>query len=353
MDIKTIGIDIGKNKFHVHGVNEKGKIVLKKAMTRQKLYEFMANLKPCLVGMEACGGAHHLARTLKGYGHNVRLMAIQHVKPYVKEYKNDFNDAAGICEAVSRPHMKFVSIKTNAQQNIMAIHNDRARLVEERTALANEIRGILLEEGFTIPQGIHHVIPQVTELLDPASEEITQALKTLLTDMIEDFKSKSQSIAKRETLLKELTKNNSQAQNLMTIPGVGFITATAIVGKVGDVNVFENGRQLAAWLGLVPKQYSTGGKVQLGRISKRGDRTLRALLVHGARSVLRAIKLKKEEDLSPPLKWLKSVAERRGHNKGIVAFANKMARVIWAVLAHDTRYEANDKRPSFQQKLAA
>jgi transposase len=353
MDIKTLGIDIGKNKFHLHGVNEKGKIVLKKAMTRQKLYEFMANLKPCLVGMEACGGAHHLARTLKGYGHDVRLMAIQHVKPYVKEYKNDFNDAAGICEAVSRPHMKFVGIKTNQQQNIMAIHNDRARLVEERTALANELRGILLEEGLTIPQGIHHLIPHVTDLLDPASEEISQALKRLLTSMIDDFKHKNELVKERENLLKELTKHNSQAQNLMTIPGVGFITATAIVGKVGNVDAFENGRQLAAWLGLVPKQYSTGGKIQLGRISKRGDRTLRALLVHGARSVLRAIKLKKEEELSPPLKWLKSVAERRGHNKGIVAFANKMARVVWAILANDTEYQANYTRHFKPQQLAA
>ena len=352
MDIKTIGIDIGKNKFHLHGVNDKGKTVLRKQMTRQKLYEFMANLKPCLVGMEACGGAHHLARTLKGYGHDVRLMAIQHVKPYVKEYKNDFNDAAGICEAVSRPHMKFVGIKTNQQQNIMAIHNDRARLVEERTGLANEIRGILLEEGLTIPQGIHHLVRRVTELLDPASEEIPQALKTLLTDMIEDFKSKNQSIIKRENLLKELTKNNFQVQNLMTIPGVGFITATAIVGKVGNVNTFENGRQMAAWLGLVPKQHSTGGKVQLGRISKRGDRTLRALLVHGARSVLRALKLKKDEQLSSQLQWLKSVAERRGHNKGIVAFANKMARVVWAILANDTTYQANYKHPGKQQLAA-
>lgn len=353
MDIKTIGIDIGKNKFHVHGINEQGKIMIRKAMTRQKLYEFMANLKPCLVGMEACGGAHHLARTLKDYGHDARLMAIQHVKPYVKEYKNDFNDAAGICEAVSRPHMKFVGIKTNAQQNILAIHNDRARLVEERTALANEIRGILLEEGLTIPQGIHHIVPQVSELLDPASQEISPALKRLLSSMIEEFKHKSVLVKERETLLKELTKNNVQTQKLMTIPGIGFITATIIVGKIGNVNAFENGRQMAAWLGLVPKQYSTGGKIQLGRISKRGDRTLRALLVHGARSVLRALKLKKDEQLSSQLQWLKSVAERRGHNKGIVAFANKMARVAWAILAHDTEYQPNYKRPACLQQIAA
>lgn len=353
MDIKTLGIDIGKNKFHLHGVNEKGKMVLKKAMTRQKLYEFMANLPPCLVGMEACGGAHHLARTLKNFGHNVKLMAIQHVKPYMKAYKNDFNDAAGICEAVTRPHMKFVGIKTTHQQDILAIHNDRARLVEERTGLANEIRAILLENGITIPQGIYHLIPHVTELLDPEAEEISPSLKELLADMIEDFKHKERLIKKREDRLKALAKNNHQVQNLMTTPGIGFLTATAVIGKVGNVNDFENGRQFAAWLGLVPQQHSTGGKIQLGRISKRGDRTLRALLVHGARSFLRAIKLKKDEDLSPHAKWLKSVAERRGHNKGIVAFANKMARVIWALLAHDTAYDANYKRPFTQQTLAA
>lgn len=353
MDIKTIGIDIGKNKFHLYGVNEKGKTVLRKQMTRQKLYEFMANLKPCLIGMEACGGAHHLGRTLKEYGHDVKLMAVQHVKPYTNAYKNDFNDAAGICEAVTRPHMKFVGIKTIFQQDLMAIHNDRARLVEERTALANEMRGILLESGIVIPQGIYQLIPHITQLLDPEAQEISSDLKELLSDMIEDFKHKDRSIKRREASLNKLSKNNPDAQRLMTIPGVGMITATAIVGKVGDVSAFENGRQLAAWLGLVPRQYSTGGKVHLGPISKRGDRTIRSLLVHGARSVLRAIKLRKEETLSPSLKWLKSVAERRGHNKGIVAFANKMARVIWAVLAHDMEYQDNYKRSARPQQLAA
>lgn len=352
MDIKTLGIDIGKNKFHLHGINAHGKIVVKKALTRQKLYEYMAKLQPCLIGMEACGGAHHLARMFKDMGHDVHLMAIQHVKPYVKVYKNDFNDAAGICEAVSRPHMNFVSIKTVAQQEILAIHTDRARLIEERTALANEIRGVLLEHGITIPQGIHKIIPLVTELLDPECAEITPILKGLLQSMLEDFKRKYTLIKERDTVLNELAKNNPQVQRLMTLPGIGIIIATAIVGKVGDVNVFKNGRQLAAWLGLVPNQYSTGGKTQLGRISKRGDRYLRSLLVHGARSVLVSLKRKKDEDLSSQAKWLKSVAERRGHNKGIIAFANKMARVAWALLAHGTTYQDNYNRSSFKQNLA-
>ena len=353
MDIKTLGIDIGKNKFHLHGVNQAGKIVFKKAMTRAKLYEFMANLKPCLVGMEACGGAHHLARLFKERGHDVRLMAIQHVKPYVKAYKNDFNDAAGICEAVARPHMHFVSIKTVAQQDILALHNDRSRLVEERTALANEMRGTLLEQGMTIPQGIHKIIPLVADLLDPECEDITSMLKRLLQRMSDDFKHKTLLIKECDDDLNALSKSNLQVQQLMTIPGIGTITSTAIVGKVGDVTVFKNGRQLAAWIGLVPNQYTTGGKVQLGRISKRGDRYLRSLLVHGARSVLVALKRKREENLSSLLKWLKNVAERRGHNKGIVAFANKMARMIWALLANKTEYKENYSRHSAQAKLPA
>lgn len=353
MDIKTLGIDIGKNKFHLHGVNTNGKIVLRKQLTRQKLYELMANLNPCLVGMEACGGAHHLARTFRDLGHDVRLMAIQHVKPYTKAYKNDFNDAAGICEAVSRPHMNFVSIKTVSQQEILAVHNDRARLVEEHTALANEIRGMLLEHGITIPQGIHKIIPLVTELLDPEATEITPLLKSLLTEMLEDFKHKTDFIKKREDQLKALAKTNFQAQQLMTIPGIGVIVATAFIGKVGDVSVFKNGRQLAAWLGLVPQQHSTGGKIQLGRISKRGDRTLRALIVHGARSVLNSIKYKSKEDLSSPMQWLKNVAERRGRNKSIVAFANKIARFAWALLSSGSNYQENYTRVSFINKLAA
>ena len=354
MDIKTIGIDIGKNKFHAYGVDDQGKRVLRQQFTRQKLYEFMANLKPCLVGIEACSGAHHLARIFKEMGHSVRLMAIQHVKPYMPAYKNDFNDAAGICEAVGRPHMKFVSIKTIAQQDLLAIHKDRSRLVSERTALANEIRGLLLEYGITIPQGISKIIPLVTELLDPEAQEVTGNLKELLVDMIEDFKHKDKLIKKREASLKGLSKFNSQVQQLMSIPGIGTIVATALVGKVGDVNVFKNGRQLAAWLGLVPSQYTTGGKVQLGRISKRGDRYLRALLVHGGRSVLYALKRRQKESLPPLLKWLKNVAERRGHNKGIVAFANKLARVSWAILAHGGEYQENYKKPSsYKESYAA
>lgn len=353
MDIKTLGIDIGKNKFHLHGINVYGKIVLRKQLTRQKLYEFMANLNPCLVGMEACGGSHYLARMFKAMGHDVRLMAIQHVKPYTKAYKNDFNDAAGICEAVSRLHMNFVSIKTISQQEILALHNDRARLVEIRKALGNEIRSLLLEHGITLPQGIGKIIPLVTELLDPEAEEITLMLKSLLTDMLEDFRYKEELIKKRDNQLKILAKTHPQVKQLMTIPGIGIIVATAFVSKVGDVNVFKSGRQLAAWLGLVPQQYSTGGKIQLGRISKRGDRYLRSLLVHGARSVLKTIRHKKEENLSLSLKWLKNVAERRGCNKGTVAFANKMARVAWALLSHGGEYHHNYTRLSSKKELVA
>lgn len=313
----------------------------------------MANLNSCLVGMEACGGAHHLARTFRDLGHDVRLMAIQHVKPYTKSYKNDFNDAAGICEAVSRPHMNFVSIKTVSQQEVLAVHNDRARLVEERTALANEIRGLLLEHGITIPQGIHKIIPLVAELLDPEVTDIPPLLKSLFTEMLEDFKHKTDFIKKREDQLKTLAKANSQVQQLMTIPGIGVIVATAFVGKVGDVSVFKNGRQLAAWLGLVPNQHSTGGKAQLGRISKRGDKYLRSLVVHGARAVLSSIKYKSKEDLPSSMQWLKNLAERRGRNKSIVAFANKIARLAWALLSSGSNYQENYIRVSPINELTA
>ncbi|MBL0941454.1 MAG: IS110 family transposase [Alphaproteobacteria bacterium] len=352
MTIKTLGIDIGKNKFHLYGVDSFGKMVLKKQLTRSKLHEFMVNLPPCLVGMEACGGAHHLARLFKDWGHDVRLMAIQHVKPYAKSYKNDFNDAAGICEAVTRPHMNFVGIKTVSQQEILALHNDRSRLIEERTALANGIRGLLLEHGLTIAQGIHKILPNVTQLLDPECEEVTPLLKSLLFDLIEEFKYKNTLIKKRDDQFKSFAKANPQVQQLMTVPGIGIIAATAFIGKVGNVNVFKNGRQLAAWLGLVPQQYSTGGKIQLGRISKRGDRYLRSLLVHGARSVLKTLKYKKQESLSPLMAWFRKIADRRGHNKGIVAFANKMARILWALLSSGNDYQHNYKNTTFENAVA-
>lgn len=344
MDIKTLGIDIGKNKFHVYGVNEHEKQVIKKEFSRRKLHEFMANLNPCLVGMEACGGAHHLARTFRDMGHDVRLMAIQHVKPYTSAYKNDLNDAAGICEAVTRPRMNFVAVKTVRQQEIIAIHNNRQRLVAERTALANEMRAFLLEHGITIDQGIHKIIPKVNELLDPEGEELTPLLKNILRSTFKEFQDKFLLIAERDKQLKEVAKSEAQVKKLMEIPGFGLINATAFIAKIGDASTFKNGRQLSAWAGMVPNQYSTGGKNCLGSISKRGDRYLRCNLVHGARSVLRVIKNKPKEELSSLMQWLNDVAERRGNNKAIVAFANKMGRIGWALLAHDTHFDANYKK---------
>jgi transposase len=341
MDIKTLGIDIGKNKFHLFGVNEKGEKVIRKDFTRKKLFEFMANLKTCLIGMEACGGAHHLARTLKAMGHDVRLMAIQHVKPYTSAYKNDFNDARGICEAVGRPLMSFVSIKTVEQQEIIAIHNDRQRLIRERTALANDIRAFLMEMGIIIPQGIHKIAPVVKDLLDPESEELSPLSKDLLKSKHEEFENKFTLVAKRDKQLLNLAKADSKIKKLMDIPGYGIITASAFVAKVGDPNAFENGRQLSAWLGMVPSQHSTGGKTCLGSISKRGDSYLRSNAIHGSRSVYAANKNKPREKLPPLIVWFLDLAERRGKNKAIVAFANKMMRIGWAILAHDSVYDEN------------
>lgn len=341
MDIKTIGIDIGKNKFHLFGVNEKGEKVIRKEFTRKKLFEFMSSLKPCLVGMEACSGAHHLARTLREMGHDARLMAIQRVKPYTSAYKNDFNDARGICEAVARPHMKFVAIKTTEQQEIIAIHTVRQRLIRERTALANEIRALLLEMGITIPQGIHNIIPVINELLNPDVEELSDFLKDFLKNMLEEFQYKFKLIATYDKYLNDLAKADPKVRKLMGIPGFGIINASAFVAKVGDPKAFKNGREVSAWAGMVPSQHSTGGKTSLGKISKRGDRYLRSNSIHGARSVYAVIKNKPRETLPPLMAWFQDLAERRGKNKAIVAFANKMMRIGWALLAHDTVFDAN------------
>jgi transposase len=285
-----------------------------------------------------------LARVFTEMGHDAKLMAIQHVKPYTSAYKNDLNDAAGICEAVTRPRMNFVAIKTVRQQEIIAIHNDRQNIIADRTALANRIRAFLLENGITIEQGIHKIIPRVNDLLDPEAEELTPLLKNILRSMLEQFQHKFILVDERDTQLKAIVKSDSQVKRLMQIPGFGFINATAFLAKIGDANTFKNGRQLSAWAGMVPNQYSTGGKSRLGGISKRGDRYLRCNLVHGARAVLRVVKNKPKEELSPLMQWLQDVATRRGNNKAIVAFANKMGRIGWALLARDTSFDENYKK---------
>ncbi len=318
MEVTTIGIDIAKRIFQIHGVDKNGKTILKKKLMREQVLTFMANVPKCLVGMEACGGASYWARELIKLGHNVKLMAPQFVKPYVKTNKNDQADAEGICEALARPSMRFVPIKTVEQQDILFIHRVRQRLVKNRTALANEIRGLLYEFGFTIPQGINKIITKLTEILDEG--DLSQLSYQTFSELKEEFVENDKKIKELEQRLKIIASQYSNHQQLMMIPGIGLITATALIASIGNASCFENGRQLSAWLGLVPRQHSSGGKNKLLGISKRGDIYLRTLLIQGARSILNSkIRFTTEEqkskkDYSKFTEWMFNLSERNGHS---------------------------------------
>lgn len=342
MEVSTIGVDIAKRIFQLHGVDKHGKTLFKKKLMRDQVLTFMANLPKCLVGIEACGGANHWAREITKLGHEVKLMAPQFVKPYVKTNKNDQADAEAICEAVSRPNMRFVPIKSIEQQDILSIHRIRERLVKNRTALSNEIRGLLHEFGFIIPQGINKVTAKLTEILDEG--KLSGMSYHTFSELKEEFLDNDKKIKELEKRLKIIANGLDKYQQLTAIPGLGLITATALIASIGNAVNFDNGRQLSAWLGLVPRQHSSGGKDKLLGISKRGDIYLRTLLIQGARAVLNA-KLrftteaqKTNKDFSKFTDWMLNLSERRGHNRTIVAIANKLARVVYAVLSSGNDY---------------
>jgi transposase len=336
MNIKVLGIDIAKNVFELHGVDEKGKAVLKKRLTRDQLSVFIVQLPPCLIGIEACGGAHYWARKFKQMGHEVKLMNPQFVKPYVKSNKNDSHDAEAICEAVQRPNMRFVGNKNIEQQDIQAIHRIRERLVKNRSALVNQIRGLLAEYGIVVPQGIGHVRKRLPEILEDMGNELSGIGRDLFNDLLIQLYDADNKVEEYDIRVERICKQNETCKRLMTIKGVGALTATAMIASIGDASVFKNGREMAAFLGLVPKQRSSGGKQTLLGISKRGDRYLRCLLVHGARAVLTRGKNLPAKKAA----WLKSLEERRGRNRTIVALANKNARVMWALMVNKENYRA-------------
>jgi transposase len=342
MNITTIGIDIAKRIFQLHGIDKNGKVVLKKKLMRDQVLNYMANLPKCLVGIEACGGANYWGREITKLGHEVKLMAPQFVKPYVKTNKNDQADAEAICEAVSRPNMRFVPIKSVEQQDILSIHRVRQRLVKNRTALANEIRGLLLEFGFTIPQGINKVIPMLTEILD--GDNLSNISYQTFYALKEEFIENDNKIKTLERHLKEIAKQHDLYKRLDTVPGIGLITATALIASIGNASCFKNGRQLSAWLGLVPRQHSSGGKEKLLGISKRGDVYLRTLLIQGARAVFNSklryttLEQQSKKDYSRFTGWMFNLADRSCHNKTVVAIANKLARVVYAVLRNENEY---------------
>ncbi len=335
--VKVIGIDLAKESFALHGVDRNGHVVFRQACSRKRLPEILLQLPPCLVGMEACGGAHFWGRRLLEMGHEVRLMAPQFVKPYVKSQKNDALDAEAICEAVQRPNMRFVPVKSIDQQDVLALHRVRSLAVGQRTALCNQIRGLLLEYGITIKVGITHVMQALPQLLDASEERITLNLKVILSTLKESLDRLNAQLETLTTRNEELCRSSEISQRLKAIPGFGPILSTAFPAAVGKAQAFANGRQCAAWLGLVPSQHSTGGKTRLGRITKRGDRHLRYLLVHGARAVVSRAE-GKDDSLS---RWIQTLVARRGKQKAYVALANKMARIGWALMAKETRYSAH------------
>jgi transposase len=333
MQITTVGIDLAKNVFQVHGVNGQGKAVLRKQLRRDQMSAFFANLPPCLIGMEACGGAHHWARKLQAFGHTVRLMAPQFVKPYVKSNKNDAADAEAICEAVSRPSMRFVPIKNLEQQSVLALHRVRQGFVRARTAQANQIRGLMGEYGLVVPQGIGYLATRIPELIEDASNDLPGSFRLLISRLVDHLKLLDRQVDEIEVQIKAWHKANEMSRRLEKVPGIGPLTASALAASVGDARNVDSGRQLAAWLGLVPRQHSSGGKQNLLGMSKRGDAYLRTLLIHGARSVIYRATQRADTD-----SWLFKLTARRNKNVAAVALANKTARVAWALLAHGREF---------------
>lgn len=328
MAIVTLGIDLAKNIFALHGIDEAGKAALvKPKVRREQLLEVVAGLPPCLIGMEACSGAHHWARQFSRFGHTVKLMAPKFVAPYRlggKRGKNDAADAAAICEAVTRPHMRFVPVKDIDQQAILCLHRTQRGFVEERTALYNRLRGLIAEFGIVLPQKIERLRREIGARLEDLPGWANRCVGDLLAhadrldERIEEY---SQAIA-------EAAKQDARSRRLMQLPGIGPTTASALLASLGGGHDFKNGRQLAAWVGLVPGQYSSGGKARLGRITKAGDAYLRSLLVMGARAVLSGLG-EKQDRFS---RWARSLVERRGYWKAAIAIAAKNLRLAWAVL---------------------
>jgi transposase len=336
MRATTIGIDLAKSSFQLHGVNAHGKVALRKRVRRSKLLEFFANLPCCRVGIEACGGAHYWARELTKLGHEVRLMAPQYVKPYVKTNKHDAADAEGCCEAVQRPSMRFVPMKTETQQALLMLHRIRDRLIAERTGTINAIRGHMAEFGVVAARreiGMRELLAVISDLDDGRLPAIARELLVLQAEHLRAIETR---IAELDGRLLRQAREEEACRRLTEIPGIGCVIATAMVATVGDAKLFDNGRSFAAWLGLTPRQHATGGRERLLGISKRGDGYLRRQLMHGARSLVRLAAGRDRQ----PWAWINSLLGRRPFNVVVAAVANKLARIIWALLSRGETYRA-------------
>ncbi len=335
MSVQTIGIDLGKTVFHLVGMDSRGGIVVKKRLSRLQLVRYTANLPVCLIGMESCSGAHHLAAVLSAQGHDVRLIPGQFVRPYVKSNKNDYVDAEAIAEAVQRPTMRFVPIKTGDQLDLQAIHRVRDRLIVRRTSVINQLRAFLLERGITVSQGRAVLRRQMPELLAQAAQSLSPCIQRLLQQLWREWLDLESQIEATTKEIDAVAAQDAACQRLQDVPGVGPLVATALVAAVGNGSAFARGRDFAAWLGLVPRQASTGGKPRLLGISKRGNPYLRRLFVHGARSVLRNA----NRERNPLAQWISGLESRGAHpNVVVVGLANKLARIAWAVLASGEPY---------------
>ena len=335
--ITVVGVDLGKTWLEVCGQDASGKVRLTGKRRPAQFKTLMAQLPACLVGLEACGRSHHWARVLQGYGHEVKLMAPQFVKPYVQSNKSDRADAQAVCEAVQRPTMRFVGVKTAAQQDQQSLHRIRSLAVAQRTALVNQVRGLLAEQGIEIGQGRARVRAALPGILEEGENGLSGEFRELVQDAYETLVRMDARLDELAARIARWAKADEQVQRLLGIPGIGPITATALLAAVGDVGTFRNGRELAAWLGLVPRQHSTGGCEQLLGISKRGDAYVRGLLIHGARAVLRVSGKKTD----PRSRWVLAVAARRHQNVAVVALANRMARTAYALLANGEDYQAD------------
>jgi transposase len=323
--VSTLGIDLAKNSFSVHGVDADGAVVVRRTVSRSKLTELVMQLAPCVIGMEACSGAHEWARRFGRFGHTVKLMAPKFVAPYRKSGKNDGNDAEAICEAVTRPNMRFVPVKSVEQQADLGLHRVRQGFVEERTGTLNRIRGLIGEFGYVLPNGPEHIQRAVPAIIEGLPARLARCVR----DLLEHAERLSTKVREYECEIRLHMRDNELARRAQTRQGIGPITASALVATVGNGHDFKNGRQFAAWLGLVPRQYSTGGKTRLGHITKHGDAYLRTLFVMGARSVLQ----RAARETDPLSRWAAAVQARRGYHRACVAIAAKNARVAWALLA--------------------
>ena len=334
--IAVIGVDIGKNSFHLVGLDERGAIVMRQKWSRDQVEARFANMPPCLIGMEACVGAHHLSRKLKELGHDARLMPAKYVRPYSKGQKNDFRDAEAIAEAVQRPTMKFVATKTAEQLDLQALHRVRERLVSQRTGIINQIRAFLLERGIAVRQGLRFLRTELPRILATRSDVLSPRMVHVIEELSGDWRRLDERIKGLSSEIETLAHQDTACERLITVPGIGPIISSAMVAAIGTGDVFSKGRDFAAWLGLVPKQISTGDRTILGKISKRGNRYLRVLFVQAAWVVLIRPKSWERYGLKP---WIEAAKKRLHHNVLAIALANKLARIAWAVLNKERNFQ--------------